>query len=516
MSQGYDQKWGLVVAMSYLEGISGATLVASERGATFTVNNCSVSTAVSRWGRGSMFFPAESADRSILIGGVTVRVTDQHAIQGSFYSTDVSGNRFILGIGNRISLLVQNGTLYLVVRTSSASDPSYVVAAPSPVQAGRWYDYTIRTNSTGFSLELDGAVVASALYGGETDGGVFTSSRLGNQGVTSAAASWNGYLGPFRWTIGDQRLEDSGKPAYRFPVLGAVDPHREKVVFHSHCEPTENGVPRDEKGNDIAVIGGAPGITTAWKKYGIGGLSINGGLRIGPNPAFILGTNDFTLEFDYVYGDNASITFRWIFQFLNPDGSLAFGAGSSQWGSSDAAYVKCELTTLSAEAIFQSPGRVVFSRRGRYLYIYRNGLSTPYATMDIGEATSIGGDGYFYLGYGDGGSGSNGRLLVIDEPRLTIGGDRGTGPVYPVSTEKYSDFGPRSLSGTVIDPDGNPLVRTVRAYHRITGRMVSETTSAADGTWALPVADTGDHFVVVHDDVKNALIFDRVKPVLIT
>lgn len=516
MTLAFDPKWSQVVAMSYLEGINGATAVASERGSSFTLNNCSVSSGVSRWGRGSVFFPSDSTEHSISGGAIAVRATDQQAIQGSFYSTDVSGNRFILGIGNRISLLVQNATLYLVMRTSGASDPSYVVAAASPVQAERWYDYTIRTNSAGFSLELDGSVVASGTYGGETDGGVFTGFRLGNQGVTSAAASWRGYLGPFRWTQGDRRLEDSGKPAYRFPVLGAVDPEREKVVFHSHCEPTVNGVISDTRGAPVQMLGADIAATA---KFGIGSLRSQAPLacaKIGPLPGLIPGARDFVFEthLQISLRDNFKYFFALFDGSATTEAAMVLGLGI---GGESTLYLRLNGTTSShvVASAFNAWRHVKLIRVGDVLSLYYN--SVLVTTRNV-AGLSIVSDGYAWLGGAGGVGGYGNPHLLIDEPRFTVGSGRfnPTLTTVPEQVEVFSDFGPRSLSGIIDDADGNPVVCKVRAYHSATGRLVSESTTDSSGAFVLPVGDLDEHFWTAHMPGKEALIGDHVLPVVIT
>lgn len=45
--------------------------------------------------------------------------------------------------------------------------------------------------------------------------------------------------------------------------------------------------------------------------------------------------------------------------------------------------------------------------------------------------------------------------------------------------------GAGSVSGAVTGPDGSPSVRTVRLYERYSGRLIRETSSAADGTYTI-------------------------------
>ena len=59
---------------------------------------------------------------------------------------------------------------------------------------------------------------------------------------------------------------------------------------------------------------------------------------------------------------------------------------------------------------------------------------------------------------------------------------------YPVGIAgKLTAIGPFRLAGDAPDglvlSNGSPAVRPVRVYHRGTGELIAEVTSAADGTW---------------------------------
>lgn len=64
-------------------------------------------------------------------------------------------------------------------------------------------------------------------------------------------------------------------------------------------------------------------------------------------------------------------------------------------------------------------------------------------------------------------------------------------------------------SGTVLN-EGVPAIRSLRAYRRDTGQLVSTTVSAADGSFTINLIPNLEHFVVCLDDaaepVKNDLI----------
>jgi hypothetical protein len=70
------------------------------------------------------------------------------------------------------------------------------------------------------------------------------------------------------------------------------------------------------------------------------------------------------------------------------------------------------------------------------------------------------------------------------------------------------------IAGTVLDSAGAPSARTVRAYNRSTGALVSQTTSSSvDGSYRLPI-DTTDPLTVIclgSGSGENALVFDYVQ-----
>lgn len=81
----------------------------------------------------------------------------------------------------------------------------------------------------------------------------------------------------------------------------------------------------------------------------------------------------------------------------------------------------------------------------------------------------------------------------------------------PAAAMKY-------LSGTVTEA-GVGVARTMRAFERISGALISSTTSASDGTFSLPTNGvTGECFVVAFASpdgppAYNAVIYDGVIPV---
>jgi hypothetical protein len=68
-----------------------------------------------------------------------------------------------------------------------------------------------------------------------------------------------------------------------------------------------------------------------------------------------------------------------------------------------------------------------------------------------------------------------------------------------------------TVSGTIIDANAQPVVRTVRVYRRDTGALLGETVSnITTGAWSLTDAFTGEVNVVMLDDVLGTLENDQI------
>lgn len=91
------------------------------------------------------------------------------------------------------------------------------------------------------------------------------------------------------------------------------------------------------------------------------------------------------------------------------------------------------------------------------------------------------------------------------------------GGVYQRGREvNYQISANKTISGTV-EEGGVGVARTVCAYRRSTGELLSSTTSAGDGTFSLSVPVTDACFVVAFDDLGtspnfNALVYDQITP----
>lgn len=515
MSVGYDMKWALVNVLINFEGPSGITFVVDEKNNTGVVlSNCSISRLSPHFPMGALYFQDVATARYAVSSSEKPLTIGSHLFEQPFILTDYGavGVRRLFSAENIAAYIDSaSATLFWTTNIDGAGWVSADYTIPDPEAfLGVRHDARFGITSTEQFIEIDGVEVARVAHGKSEAGNFNQNLRFGQ--YASSDDGWIGYIGPFRWTAGDLRPENLGAAIVRYELLGEIDPYREKVVFLSHCEPTTDGKIHDQCGN--AVIMGSGSIETGNQFFGVGALRVAGGTKVGPSSDFIPGTDDFSIEFrsNWIGSLNSQSGTVCI---ADATGAIQLGIVMAISGGGGSGYYLYVGGSYYFSAASPS-GKKTFElhRKGDKIALFVEGNRTIFVETGI----NITGDGYLYFGYPPAFASSQSNVQRIDEIRFTRGVARQDPALSIISipSERFSDYGPASLSGTVIDADGNPLVRTVRAYHRLTGRLISETISATDGTWSLPVADTGEHFVVVHDDVKNALIYDRVQPVLVT
>ena len=83
----------------------------------------------------------------------------------------------------------------------------------------------------------------------------------------------------------------------------------------------------------------------------------------------------------------------------------------------------------------------------------------------------------------------------------------------PIYSGLFQSIRSRKISGIVYEL-GLPVSRTVRAYSRASGAILSSTKSGADGRYEMIVPEDNDYMIVSLDPSRkfNAVIQDMVKP----
>lgn len=129
------------------------------------------------------------------------------------------------------------------------------------------------------------------------------------------------------------------------------------------------------------------------------------------------------------------------------------------------------------------------------------------------------------------GNGASATIAVVDAPTvgtraggaLRAGSGWPAGPVggrVDTNALRYdtADSGPFRVAG-IVDIDGTPATpvrRRVRLFHRLSGRLVREVWSAADGTFEFTKLAQAEYVVMSDDFTRayNAVVADAVTPVV--
>tara|TARA_R110002033_G_scaffold138731_1_gene177716 strand:- start:971 stop:1873 length:903 start_codon:yes stop_codon:yes gene_type:complete len=113
------------------------------------------------------------------------------------------------------------------------------------------------------------------------------------------------------------------------------------------------------------------------------------------------------------------------------------------------------------------------------------------------------------------------QIFLMDSTTSSSSAIDGTGnfakSLLPSTTYQFKSIIPRLLTGTVIGADGNFAALPIRAYDRVTGKLMGNTTSdAITGEYSIETTVYTEHYIVCLDDSVNnlnALIIDRVVPI---
>lgn len=513
--RGFDPLWSLVSLLCSNRGRHGQSPVISEKGGGVMNMQGGVvlSTACPAFPRGAAYYGNPAISQSMYPSVQSFSYIDQ-AYEIEFYPTGFgeTGDRYLFSIASilRVYFDVEAGRLRVdftnaeLQRFSGAVDKAELTGAASKL--------ILRITTGRISCELNGATLFDEAHGltsfSEASGAILS---IGNRAVTgNNSSNFYGWIGQFRRTVGDSRAAESSAVICDYEILGALDHYRENVVFHSHCDPTEDGVIEDTCGNLVAMNGSTVSVGAPYAVFGYGAVLPYPSVRLGPSPGAIFGSADFTIEWANKYSLSNSDP-QYAFSIVS--GSLiALALRMNQ--STGVAWLT--VNDVDHELAYTYATRLSVCRQGSAIAVFSG--ANRVALIDVGD-DEINGDGYFHIGKSPSISGAQNPYYWVDELRVTSDVSR----FNPLSStiiapiERFNEYGPRALSIEIVsDPDGLPLPGTlVRAYDRVSGRLVSQGYTDADGKCLLAVSDVSKHFLVAHHPTENALIFDHIIPVLV-
>lgn len=267
----------------------------------------------------------------------------------------------------------------------------------------------------------------------------------------------------------------------------------------------------DLKGHTATAFGNAA-ISATQSKFGGSSATFDGSgahFSIPTSEDFRLLDSDFTIEM-WIYR-TTDTTSTVMGKLSSATIESSFGLSTIVNGAIDfVMYVGLSghsVSSISGAVPVSGWHHVAVTRTSNTLKIFVNG--------DLkGTNTALGGAVVNYStaaalrigGYGTEDTPFNG---YIDDVRITKGVARYTAPFTP-PVAAFPDE-PYTVSGTILDINGNGVVRTVRAYRRDTGALVGTTTSLfANGTYTMPVRHDGEVQIVLVDDDAGAIENDQI------
>lgn len=513
MSYPADPHWANVKVLNHFEGVNGGSRIYDETNAAVTVPvlGTTLSGLKSKFGNTSFL---AGTDRNYYLSysniGATYGTADFTAEAWLYPKETASTLCWTFGELRSTWAVLTKSTFYPtkfsvnIGNASSGSAPNMVSASDVVYEA--WTHVALTRTGTTFTLFING--VAEATYSNSVS---LDSSRFY---VGWPSGTFNGYVDEVRVTIGVNRYPTNfTPPTAAFPHSGVVDPYYDKVQAHLHFNG-ENGAGTftDQKGHAFNMQPGTAGqipviAVSSSAKFGMswGEFTSDSKGITATSSDFILGASDFTIEF-YAYArDYDAYPNMSLFHAVSSDGTTdAIHVTQTPYSGELKVFIAGTQVIAASGAGIGALNHIALVRQGGFLRLYANGnqIGTAY---NIG-ATSIPGNGVIGIG--------RTQFGRMDEFRLTVGVARYLSN-FTVPTEPFPDIGPNFLSGTVLDSNNTPLARTVRAFRRSDSLLTDATVSdASTGAFELRATDMSEHYVLVFDDVRNAMIYDHIEPVV--
>lgn len=279
----------------------------------------------------------------------------------------------------------------------------------------------------------------------------------------------------------------------------AADIHWNNVVLAMHMDgPNGSTTIVDQKSSALTATGGGV-ISTADSKFGGAALhyaAYTSSPTVTPTLEKYKISGDFTIEFFI----KLPVFYAGSTFFTRADNFLGFRQRSNglTW------LFNGNLRHVDGCMTANTWHHLAMARSGNLVRVFIDGVMVDSATIS-GTTTT----GAYQIG---GVAGFDGGFCWIDELRITADVARYTSNFAP-PTVAFPDSGIEKLSGTILDHNGLPLARTVKSFRRSDCLLVDSVVSnLSTGSFELNPADGSEHFVIVFDDDKNALIYDHVTP----
>lgn len=524
-----DALWSYVQCLMHFDGPNNGLRIYDERHKAVTVTgNAKLSTLQSKFGGSSLALDG-NGDR-ISIAGFTAPGTNDLTVECFVYPrATANATPVVWGNGTTVtsttSLLFADHSTHpgkYALFVGSFSTTTALLVSTSDIVYGQFAHVAVTRSNQTFTLWINGVPEATATHAGTF--GTGTTVYIGGVSATTAF-DFFGYIDEFRYTHGASRYSGTSftPPTAPFPNYGTsgvpTDQHYDKVVLHCHFDGEPGSTTFvDQKGHTLTpeASGVLPQISTATGagKFGGSGLDCIGSAfykRVKTESTdYSLGTGDFTLEFFYAYSGTSPTAYT--FFALKASNGVDNAIQLSNNANSSVITVSINGTSAivsATNAISTAQKHFALSRSGSSLRLFIDGTQSG-STYSIGSS-AIDSNGTMYIG---GLPTQAFSPCFFDEIRLTKGLARYTANFTPPS-EPFPDYALQKLTGTVLDHNGNPLARTVRSFRRSDGLLIDTSTSdPTTGAFELRATDTTEHFVVVYDDAKNALIYDHITPVV--
>lgn len=222
-----DPHFDEVSLLLHMDGGNGSTAFTDSSGtpkALTAYNGAALSTAQSRWGGASAYFPGARGNRLVIPAGDHFNFgAGDFAIEAWIYVTSLADNRTIISqygfSGNRSwDLLVAGGRAHF--RCTSGGTTDIVGVFTPALQDERWYHVAVTRSGNVFSIFLDGVLTESQSSASPVFSSTYTAAIGYNQ---EGAWPFAGYIDDLRITKGAARYTaDFTPPAAPHPATQYV------------------------------------------------------------------------------------------------------------------------------------------------------------------------------------------------------------------------------------------------------------------------------------------------------